>query len=139
MWNTRNQLVSTPSGSTISYDALGRMVARTTNGSAETYLYDGLNALAANGNLMLRGGGLDELEAEVSSSGVLSYLTDALGSPSMLTNSAQAATSLYSYGGYGATAGTAPGGPASKAPGPDTQPTHPNIAGPLTQWRHHGR
>ena len=101
-WNTRDQLVGTPSGATISYDALGRMVARTTNGVTQIYLYDGLNAITAKGNLMPRGGGLDGLEAAITSAGTLSYLTDALGSPSMPTNASQTPATFYGYGTYGA-------------------------------------
>jgi RHS repeat-associated protein len=110
-WNARNQLTSTGSGTTLSYDALGRLVSRTNGGATSNYLYDGLDAIVANGAVMLRGGALDDAHAQISSTGTLSYLTDALGSVTMLTSANQAVSSANSFGAYGASA-TASGNPA---------------------------
>jgi RHS repeat-associated protein len=113
-WNARDQLVSTGTGTTFAYDALGRMVSRTISGTTTSYLYDGLNQATVNGNLLLRGPHLDELEAEVTSGGVLGFLTDANGNAMVLMTGTQSVSNSYSYGAYGATAA------ASGASGTDT-------------------
>jgi RHS repeat-associated protein len=112
-WNVRNQLMSTGAGSTFSYDALGRMVSRTSGGVTSSYLYDGQQQLVANGAVMLRGRGVDEVYAQVGSTATGSYLVDAVGSVAILTDSTQAMTGAYSYGAYGAAASTGAGGPAA--------------------------
>lgn len=105
-WNDRNQLTGTSNGTVLSYDALGRLVGRTQGGVTMAFLYDGANQVAVNGNVMLRGANLDEVETQVTSTGTVNYLTDGLGSTSMLTDSTGNVTTLYSYGAYGATATT---------------------------------
>ena len=112
-WNDRNQLTGTSNGTVLSYDALGRLVGRTQSGATTAFLYDGANQVAVNGNIMLRGANLDEVETQVTSTGTINYLTDGLGSTSMLTDSAGSVTTLYSYGAYGATATTGLSGGAA--------------------------
>jgi len=112
-WNVRNQLTATSNGTVLSYDALGRLVKRTQSGATTTFLYDGANQVMVNGNLMLRGANLDEVESQVTASGTINYLTDGLGSASMLTDSTGNVTTLYSYGAYGATASTGVSGAAT--------------------------
>lgn len=112
-WNARDQLVQTAQGTSLGYDALGRLVSQTAGGASTSYLYDGSNQLAVNGNLFLRGLGLDELEAEVSASGTTSVLADGLGSVAMLSGANQAVSTSYSYGAYGAFASTGANGVAN--------------------------
>ncbi len=112
-WNDRNQLTGTSNGTVLSYDALGRLVGRTQSGVTTAFLYDEANQVTVNGNVMLRGANLDEVETQVTSSGTINYLTDGLGSTSMLTNSTGTVTTLYSYGAYGATATTGVSGAAT--------------------------
>ncbi len=52
--------------------------------------YDGLNAAIAAGNLLLSGVNLDDIHAQVGSSGVVSFLHDGLGSTVALTNNSGA-------------------------------------------------
>jgi RHS repeat-associated protein len=112
-WNARNQLVATSNGSTFTYDALGRMVARTTGGVTNNYTYDGWSQILANGMSTLRGPGLDEAYAQITAGTAVSYLKDASGSVAVLTNAAQSTVTGYSYGAYGAAASTGPSGTAT--------------------------
>ncbi len=112
-WNDRNQLTGTSNGTVLNYDALGRLVSRTQAGTTTSFLYDGGNQVMVNGSLMIRGPNLDEVETQVTASGTINYLTDGLGSTSMLTDSNGNVTTLYSYGAYGATATSGVSGPAT--------------------------
>jgi len=105
-WNARGQLVGTSRGTSLAYDALGRLVSKTVSGVTTTYLYDGNNQVKVNSDLQLRGPGLDELYAQISGGSAISYLTDALGSAVMLTNDSATVVAQYSYGPYGATSAT---------------------------------
>ena len=113
-WNARDQLTGTSRGSVFAYDALGRLTSRTAGSATTNYLYDRYNALTVNGDVMLRGLGTDELQAQSTSSGVVSHLTDAHGSSVMLTDASGAIATLHSYSAYG-TSGTigSGGGPAT--------------------------
>src|SRR6185369_16038424 len=104
-WNARDQLTGTSRGSVFAYDALGRLTSRTAGSATTNYLYDRYNALTVNGDVMLRGLGTDELQAQSTSSGVVSHLTDAHGSSVMLTDASGAIATLHSYSAYG-TSGT---------------------------------
>ena len=114
-WNVRDQLVQTAQGTSLGYDALGRLASQTTGGASTSFLYDGGSQLTVNGNLVLRGLGLDELEAEVTASGTTSVLVDGLGSVAMLSGANQAVSTSYSYGAYGSVASTGASGVAGSS------------------------
>ncbi|HXA47237.1 MAG TPA: RHS repeat-associated core domain-containing protein, partial [Burkholderiaceae bacterium] len=106
-WNTRNQLSATSGGSaTFGYDALGRRVSAAVNGITTPYLYDGQNPAMISSNQMLAGTGLDEIYAQINSTGTTSYLRDGLNGTVALTNSSAAMTANYSYSPYGDTVGS---------------------------------
>jgi RHS repeat-associated protein len=106
-WNARNQLTATSSGSaTFGYDAEGRRVSLTVSGVTTPYLYDGQNPAMIASSQMLAGAGLDEIYAQINSSGTSSYLRDGLNSTVALTNGSAATTANYSYSPYGDSAGT---------------------------------
>ena len=101
-WNARNQLIGTSDGGgSFSYDALGRRVGATVNGSSTQYLHDGLNPVTLSGNLQLSSQKLDEVFAQVSSGGTTSYLRDGLNSAVAVTNGSGAVTGNYAYSPYG--------------------------------------
>jgi RHS repeat-associated protein len=112
-WNARDQLISTGRGSVFSYDALGRLASRTVGSATTNYLWDGYNALQVNGNVQLRGLGLDELEAQFTSSGLITHLTDGLGSSVMLADATGSVSTVRSYGAYASTASVGTSGPAT--------------------------
>jgi RHS repeat-associated protein len=106
-WNARNQLTATSNGSaTFRYDALARRVSTSVSGVTTPYLYDGQNPAMISTNQMLAGAGLDEIYAQINSSGATSYLRDGLNSTVALTNSSAATTGNYSYSPYGDSVGT---------------------------------
>jgi len=108
-WNARNQLTATSSGgASFGYDALGRRVSATVSGVTTPYLYDGHNPAMISTNQMLAGSGLDEIYAQINSSGTTSYLRDGLNSTVAVTNSSAATTANYSYSPYGDSVGTGP-------------------------------
>jgi YD repeat-containing protein len=137
-WNVRDQVVQTAQGTSLSYDALGRLISRTAGGASTNYLYDGSNQITVNGNLLLRGFGFDDLQAEVTSSGTNSVLVDGLGSIAQLSNGTQATNTWYSYGAYGATASTGSNGVASTV-NPFSYPGFPGWTGQqvsdYAQWQ----
>ncbi len=109
-WNARNQLTATSAGAAnFSYDALGRRTSATVNGSAASYLYDGLNLATISGSLMLASGHLDEIYAHVWSSGTTSYLRDGVNRVVAATNGAASVSGSSFYSPYGdiASSGTA--------------------------------
>jgi RHS repeat-associated protein len=106
-WNARNQLTATSGGgATFAYDALGRRVSATVNGVTTPYLYDGQNPAMVSSNQLLAGSGLDEIYAQISSSGTTSYLRDGVNNTVADTNSSAATTANYLYSPYGDTAST---------------------------------
>ncbi len=93
------------------YDAFGRRQSKTVNGVATQFLYDGLNpvqelsggsspTVTAN---MLTGLDIDEYFTRNDSNGLVSYLSDALGSTLGLVNSSGTLATSYSYDSFGAT------------------------------------
>jgi RHS repeat-associated protein len=101
-WNARNQLIATSNGSaTFAYDALGRRISSIVNGITTPYLYDGQNPAMISSSQMLAGAGIDQIYAQVTSSGTTSYLRDGLNSTVALTNSSAATVANYSYSPYG--------------------------------------
>jgi RHS repeat-associated protein len=106
-WNARNQLAATSGGgAAFSYDAFGRRVSATVSGVTTPYLYDGQNPAMISSNQLLAGAGLDEIYAQVNSSGTTSYLRDGLNSTVALTNSSAAIVTNVSYSPHGDTAST---------------------------------
>src|SRR5262249_851848 len=88
------------------YDALGRRVAKTVNGQAIGYLYDGVQAIGeitggAISATLLTTLAIDEAVARYSQQNKLTYLTDALGSVIALAKDGQGIQSFYSYTPYG--------------------------------------
>jgi RHS repeat-associated protein len=106
-WNARNQLTNTSIGSgAFLYDALGRRVSATVNGTGTAYLYDGLNPATIAGNATLTSGNLDEVFAQITSSTTTSYLRDGLNSSVAVTNSSATIAGSYEYSPYGDSVGT---------------------------------
>jgi len=108
-WNARNQLTAISGSSTASfqYDALGRRVGKTINGTATSFLHDGWQIVrateGANATGYLTGLALDEVYRRSTPTGSHDYLTDALGSILGLADSSQAITTSYTYEPYGGT------------------------------------
>jgi RHS repeat-associated protein len=109
-WNARNQLVGmSRSGLTagFAYDGTGRRQSTTLNGTAMTFLYDGLNAVKTTdpgGSILLLSGlGLDAHLLRTDGAGSVSLLTDALGSTVALADATGATTTSYTYDPFGTT------------------------------------
>jgi RHS repeat-associated protein len=108
-WNNRGQLATAAGAATasFSYDAFGRRVSKTVNGTTTGYLYDGPNVVqeldgtSPSANL-LTGLGTDETFSRTDSIGRRDLLTDALGSTIALTDNSGSATTSYTYAAYGA-------------------------------------
>jgi RHS repeat-associated protein len=101
-WNARNQLVGTSAGgASFAYDALGRRVSATVNGSARSYVYDGINPVAISGNLQLGSPNVDDVFARVGPAGTTSFLRDGLGSTVGESGSAGGLDATYLYSPYG--------------------------------------
>lgn len=108
-WDSRNRLteISAPGVSaSFTYDALGRRLTRTVNGQTISFVYDGLQAVAelAQGSTaatLVTGLELDEALARVTQSGVLTHLTDALGSVIAQARADQSIQNYYAYSPYG--------------------------------------
>ncbi|WP_150118990.1 RHS repeat-associated core domain-containing protein [Massilia sp. NR 4-1] len=120
VWNARDQLVQIKAAdgtllASFAYDAFGRRQSKVVDGVASAYVYDGLNIVqelnavnASNGNAAsVRAnyivGSIDEVFARSSSSGVLSYLSDALGSVIRLADAQGNKVVDYRYDPYGVT------------------------------------
>ncbi|MGO4703878.1 RHS repeat-associated core domain-containing protein [Dyella sp. 2RAB6] len=109
VWNARNQLVQVKQGAatvaSYSYDSMGRRVAKTIQGVATSYLYDGPNAVqeSAGGvvNPILTGLNVDERFARNDVGGRSYFLADAVGSTVALTDSNANVLQRYSYDSYG--------------------------------------
>jgi RHS repeat-associated protein len=109
VWNARNQLASmNMSAQSFQYDPFGRRVAKTIIGTTTNYLYDGANPVqelsgsTVTANL-LTGLGIDERFTRTDSSGTANFLTDALGSTLVLTNSSASTLASYTYEPFGNT------------------------------------
>ena len=107
-WNARNQLVSISGGvnATFQYDAFGRRVSKTIGGTTQ-FLYDGVNPVeelsggSASANLLT--GGVDEYFQRTDSAGARSFLTDALGSTTALTDPTGTVQTSYTFEPFGNT------------------------------------
>ena len=112
-WNARNQLVgiSGPGVSaTFVYDGLGRRESKTINGNLTEFLYDRLNPVQETSGAtilanILPGLGTDEFltRTDVVAGVTSNFLTDALGSPVAVTDSAGTVQTEYTYEPFGKT------------------------------------
>jgi len=110
-WDARDRLVAlTGPGVTASfnYDPLGRRPSKTINGTATSFLYDGLNPVQEQqgGNPvanLLTGLGIDEYLTRTDAAGTQAFLTDALGSTIALTDAAGTVPTSYTYEPFGHT------------------------------------
>ena len=120
-WNCRNQLVSmsrTGLSASFQYDAFGRRVSKTVNGSTVTYVYDGPHIVqekvsgTATANVIL--GTLDEVLIRTDSGGSWSPLIDGNGNTLALTDSSGVVQTEYTYEPFGetTTSGSANGNPS---------------------------
>jgi len=110
VWDERNRLTQiSQNGSPIAsfqYDAFGRRIGKTLNGTSTGLLYDGqqvvqeLNAGTPTANL-LTGLGLDEYFQRIKGGGTSTYLQDALGNVIGLTGVSGAIQTSYIYDPYG--------------------------------------
>src|SRR5207249_3969718 len=111
-WNARNVLASIAGGTsaTFQYDPFGRRVTKSVGGSAQSYLYDGLNIVqelnGSNPTANLVNAGLDEIVGRTYSGVTSHFLADVLGNTIALTNTAGAVQTQYSYEPFGQTTAT---------------------------------
>jgi RHS repeat-associated protein len=102
-WNARDQ-VATLNSVSLQYDAVGR---RAKNAAGISFLYNGVDAVqelsgtTVTANLL--GGGVDEFFTRSDSSGMLTPLTDALGSVMGLLDASGNLTTQYAYDPFGNT------------------------------------
>ncbi|MGC2695109.1 MAG: RHS repeat-associated core domain-containing protein, partial [Candidatus Angelobacter sp.] len=108
-WSARNQLVSISGRTTASfqYDAFGRRVSRTVNGTTQ-FVYDGVNPVEELSGTtvtasMLAGFQVDEYFQRTDSSGTASFLSAALGSTLALSGINGATLASYTYEPFGNT------------------------------------
>ncbi|WP_080485695.1 MULTISPECIES: RHS repeat-associated core domain-containing protein [Burkholderia cepacia complex] len=108
-WNARNQLVKVSQNGvaqlSYAYDALGRRISKTVQGTATQFLYDGNNAVqemqGSTVNPILVGLGIDEHFARSDVTGRTYFLTDQINSTIALTDPNGALKQQYSYDPYG--------------------------------------
>ncbi|GGA37688.1 hypothetical protein GCM10010981_28540 [Dyella nitratireducens] len=108
-WNARNQLTQISQGGnaplSFIYDALGRRISKTIQGTATQFLYDGSNAVqetqGSTVNPILVGLGIDERFARNDVTGRTYFLTDLLNSTIALIDPTGAIKQKYSYDPYG--------------------------------------
>lgn len=108
-WNARNQLTQISQGGSaqlsFSYDALGRRISKTVQGTATQFLYDGNNTVqevqGSAINPIMVGLGIDERFARNDVTGRTYFLTDRLNSTIALTDPNGAIKQQYSYDPYG--------------------------------------
>jgi RHS repeat-associated protein len=112
-WNARNQLalISGPGlTATFQYDAYGRRVNKTINGSSTSYLYDGANAVqelsGATPTANIVNGGVDKVLTRNDADGTRTPLTDGLGSTLALADDSGALQTQYTYDPFGNTTTT---------------------------------
>jgi RHS repeat-associated protein len=113
-WNARDQLVAINGPNltaTFTYDAVGRRISKTVNGQTTRYLYDGLNIVqefGADNASYLLGLNIDQLLSRTDRNGKLYYLSDALNSTILLTDSGGAVVARYFYDVFGTTTSDPP-------------------------------
>lgn len=110
-WDARDQLVSISGpGLTANfrYDAFGRRISKTVNGTNTEFLYDDLNVVQElSGGIpianLLTGLGIDNYFVRIDANGTHSLLVDGRGSTIALVDDSGTITTEYSYTPYGAT------------------------------------
>ncbi|GLQ90970.1 hypothetical protein GCM10007898_45460 [Dyella flagellata] len=108
-WNARDQLAQISQGGNVQlsfgYDALGRRISKTVQGTATQFLYDGKNVVQETQgsaiNPILVGLGVDERFARNDVTGRTYFLTDSINSTVALTDPNGALKQQYSYDPYG--------------------------------------
>ena len=108
-WNARDQLTHISQGGNeqlaFNYDALGRRINKSVQGTVTQFLYDGMNVvqeMQGNSiNPILTGQGIDDRFARNDVTGRTYYLADLLNSAIALTDSSGAIKLRYSYDPYG--------------------------------------
>lgn len=114
-WDARNRLVGITGyntgcaslSATFKYDAIGRRIEKTINGTTTKYLYDGLNIVqelqnAAPSVNYIRTSNIDEPLARIEASGVVRYYQyDALGSVIGMTDENGQMMTIYAYDAFG--------------------------------------
>jgi RHS repeat-associated protein len=108
-WDARNRLqaVGGVVPASFVYDAVGRRIEASVNGSTRAFLYDGINAVqeqvggvpSANALFALA---VDELLARTDAAGTRTVFGDALGSTIALVNGSGALATRYTYDPFGA-------------------------------------
>jgi RHS repeat-associated protein len=116
-WDARGRLVQAtlPTGQAVSYsyDALGRRVSRTANGTTTSFLYDGsdivLDRVSGGGTIdYLNGPDVDDkLKQSSTATGDIYFLQDHLGSTIALANASGGIIEKLSYEAFGASTGSA--------------------------------
>lgn len=113
-WDARNRLIGI-SGSSLnasfSYDALGRRISKTINGTTTQYVYDGWNIIqeitSAGTTNYVRTMNIDEPLTRIKADGTIRhYVRDALGSVIALTDDTGAVKTTYTYDAFGNTTTT---------------------------------
>lgn len=109
-WNERDQLVSMSAPALVAsfqYDALGRRIGKTVNGTTVGYLYDGANLVqelsGGTPSANILAGALDEFFARTDATGTWSPLVDGIGSTLALTDSTGTVQTQYTYEPFGKT------------------------------------
>lgn len=108
-WNARNELIRVREQGVViaefTYDALGRRVGKTEQGTHTVYLYDGSSAVQETQgtvkNAILTGPGIDERFARNAGGTRAYYLTDHLGSTRGLTDETGSLFAQFDHGPYG--------------------------------------
>ena len=114
VWDARSQLASingTEITASFQYDAFGRRVSKTVNGTTTEFLYDGLNVVqevsgGAPTASLLTGLGVDEYYTRTAANGSQILLVDALGSTVGVLDANGVLQTEYAYEPFGATTAT---------------------------------
>lgn len=108
-WSARNQLVSISGAvsANFQYDAFGRRVSKTLNGTLQ-YLYDGVNPIQELSGTtvtasLLTGVDADEYFQRSDALGLSDFVTDALGNTLALTGATGSTLASYTYSPFGTT------------------------------------
>jgi RHS repeat-associated protein len=113
-WDMRNRLIGisgfnincSPLAASFKYDALGRRIEKTINGTTTQYVYDGLDIIQEKQNGVvtanyIRTLNIDEPLARLTPNALRFYQTDALGSVIALTDETGVVKTTYSYDLFG--------------------------------------
>jgi RHS repeat-associated protein len=111
VWNARDQLTEIRQGATIatfSYDAFGRRIQKTVNGTTTGFLYDGADIVqelsGTTPTATIVGGlGIDDALTRTDGTGTRAFLTDGLGSTLSLVDGSGTKQTSYTYDAFGGT------------------------------------